>query len=955
MKPVMKNDSAVSEIIGAILLFAIASVLLTSFILWYVPSTGTNNDITYQSQTQQSFSSLDSKLLSPSLTPGSSISQSMPLGISGVPPFSPSQSTNLYYNKNFNASMSYKANVTYENAVPIKNLTMAACANSTPSNIRNNVYVSSQFTYSVIFVETGLPGGYYWTVSLGGTQKSAGTTSPSIASYVTFSLPRGTYSYKISSNNGVYNPNPSSGTIKVNVSGSNIGTTFSGGKINGIIAGAEGGNGEINNVNQSNFIGVVTQSGLYNIQYLNYWLNNTTNSNGMYNLSSQQFFVYSANTPVDYYQFLIQPNMVYYEQASQGVAYIYTSIGSTPWGGNVSGTCAVTKIPGQNISNYYTETVNVTLATGVSLSTGTYYLNIWEVLDQSVNNQGIYNDNLKSPSCYLMFSSSLYIKNNGELGAPESDWGYGYGPNEFIGTITNPSLDVSVGNAYYYTATIKAACKAGATHFIVQKENLVESSTPYYFLIGYTPTSQSSSTPYKINITEKNLPVGTKWNITFGGKLYCNVVGSSGTNNFTVTRTSGIYSYNVSKAGLYLSDPTNGFFSINTSSGAVNDLNISYFEPVGSLPYSWDSSDYALQQFSVSKAQTINFVSLYFYNYTIGPASFNGNKLNYTVNIEILDASTLQPVKGNYSTVFSHKIYQTGWTQIFFNGTKGFNIQKGVYDIRVSDVGGSNNAIGLGFTTTGGYSNYLQRVCTNFMSGSINDIKNVTVTPYYGGSPIKISNTSLVFQTGFYNVTTSFVVNNITIQNNFKIIGSVEATGNTQFSIQETYALQDGIIITAGKGVTYVTVNPLPISLSSTSNGTLALSSIGYNMSMAKSVATSISGYGSTILSATMENQTANSYTVNNNFVIGSVFAKVLNITLLNYNYTINSAFSKYWANTFFVELVGSSQNENYTNFNVFKQFNFLLTGNMEKISIARPVDLSTINLKTVSIEINSM
>ena len=74
MKQVRKEDNAVSEIIGAILLFAIASVLLTSFILWYVPSTGTNNDITYQSQTQQSFSSLDSKILSPSLTPGSSIS-----------------------------------------------------------------------------------------------------------------------------------------------------------------------------------------------------------------------------------------------------------------------------------------------------------------------------------------------------------------------------------------------------------------------------------------------------------------------------------------------------------------------------------------------------------------------------------------------------------------------------------------------------------------------------------------------------------------------------------------------------------------------------------------------------------------------------------------------------------------------------------------------------------------
>ncbi|MCL4356904.1 MAG: hypothetical protein M1460_03450, partial [Candidatus Thermoplasmatota archaeon] len=818
MKQVRKEDNAVSEIIGAILLFAIASVLLTSFILWYVPSTGTNNDITYQSQTQQSFSSLDSKILSPSLTPGSSISQSMPLGIGGVPPFSPSQSTNLYYSKNFNATLAYNANVTYENAVPIKNVTSAACANSTSGNIRNNVYASSQFTYSVIFVENGLPGGHYWTVSLGGSEKSSGSSGTTINSYITYSLSRGTYSYTISSNDGGYNPNPSSGTVKVNVSGSTIGISFSGGKINGIVAGAEGGSGEVNNVNQSNFIGVVTQSGICDIQYLNYWLNNTTNGNGFYNLSSQEFFVYSANTPVDYYQFLIEPNLVYYEQASQGVAYIYSSIGNSPWGGNISGTSAVTKIPGSGISKHYTELVNISLPASVTLQNGTYYLNIWEVLYQNYLEFG-YNNNTNTPNCYLKFSQYLTFNKFGKLNlqeTPESLYGFGYGPNEFVGTITNPSLDVSVGSSIYYTATIKSACKAGTTYFSVQKENLAESSTPFYFLIGYIPSNSASSTTYKINITEKNLPAGSKWNMTFAGKLYTNTVSSTGTNNFIVSLPSGIYSYNVSKVGLYLSDPTNGFYSINTTAGATNDLNISYFLPVGSLPYSWDTSNYALQQFKVSKPQIINFVSLYFFNYTIGPASYTGNILNYTVNVEILNSSTLKPAAGN-STVFSHKILQTGWTQIFFNGTKGFKIKPGIYDIQVSDVGGSNNAIGLGFTTTGGYSNYLQRVCTNFLSGSLNDIRDVTLTPYYGGSPIIISNTSLVFQTGFYNVTTSFVINNITIDRTFKIIGSIEATGNTQFSIQETYALQDGIIITAGRGVTYVTVNPLPIAISNTS------------------------------------------------------------------------------------------------------------------------------------------
>ena len=313
------------------------------------------------------------------------------------------------------------------------------------------------------------------------------------------------------------------------------------------------------------------------------------------------------------------------------------------------------------------------------------------------------------------------------------------------------------------------------TSFSVQKENLVQSSTPFYFLVGYKPPE--NTVKYNVIVTERNLPVGSLWNVTINGTLHSNIVQSPGTNSFIASLPSGIYAYNVSKVGLYLSDPTNGFYNINISSGAVNDLNISYFQPVGSLPYSWDSSDFAIQQFKVSHTQIINFVSLYFYNYTIGPASYTGNQLNYTVNVQILNSTTLTPISGG-SSVFSYKVKQTGWTQIFFNQTKGFKVKPGIYDIKISDVGGSNNAIGVGFTTTGGYSNYFQRVCTNFLSGSLNDIRNVTLTPYYGGSPFKISNSSLVFQAGFYNVTTSFVINNITIYRSFKIIGSIEATGN---------------------------------------------------------------------------------------------------------------------------------------------------------------------------------
>ena len=942
MKPVMKNDSAVSEIIGAILLFAIASVLLTSFILWYVPSTGTNNDITYQSQTQQSFSSLDSKILSPTLVPGSSVSQSVPLGISGVPPFSPSQSTNLYYNHNFNASMSYKANVTYENAIPIKNVTTAAFANASGSNIQNNVYASSQFTYSVIFAENGLPQGYYWSVSLGGQVKSAGSTSTGVSSYITYSLPRGTYSYAISSNiKGSYSPNPSSGTVKVNTSGESIGITFSNGQINGVVAEAQGPNSQINDVNQSNFVGLVTQSNVENIQYLNYWLYDN-NTSGVYNLSSQEFFVYNSNTPVDYYHYLIEPNIVYSEQRSQGNAIIYSSIGNSTWGGTWNGTQGVATFSQSQINSQCSQTVNISFPT-VTLQPGTYFLNIWEQVKENKTNNNNKNYNLE-------FATSL----NPIQEAPN---GYGYGPNEFIGTITNPSLNVAVGYAYYYKATTAAICNggnvifSGPTYFEVQKENLVASSTPYYFLIGYTPTASGTTCPLTIN--ENNLPAGLTWNLTLNNKVYPFTTTSSGKNTFSIPNLPlGIYPYQISRVGKYLSNPSDGFINIVTNP-SKDQLNVSFFEPVGSLPNSWDITDYASQQIQITKEQKINYLSLYFFNYTIGPASFTGNCLNDTVDIQILNANNSQPVSPG-ATVNNFKVYETGWTQVFFNNSKGFIINPGKYLIHISDVGGNANTIGLGFTTTGGYSNYYQRVSTNYLNGNLNIQKNITLTPYYGGSPIKITNTSLLFQIGFFNVTTSFVINNISLVNTFNIAGSIQATGNTQFAIQETYALQDGIIITAGKGVTYVTVNPLPIAISNTS-GSLSLSSIAYNFAMAKSVATSISGYGSTIVSATLENQSLANYTVGNNYLIGTVFAKVLNITLYRYNYTINSQFSKYWANTFFVELVGGSQTQNYTDFNAFNLFNFLLNGDKETVSISHPVTLSTISLKNVGMDINSM
>ena len=366
MKPVVKEDRAVSEIIGAILLFAIATVLLTSFILWYVPSTGTNNDISYQSSTQKAFSSLDSKILNPSLTAGGSVSQSFPLGVSGTPPFTPSQSTNLYYSNNFKANLNYSMDVNYSNVVTKKIVNVAACANASSSNIINNNYVSSQFKFSVNFQETGLPAGYYWTVTLGGAQESASPIGSHYASIISFSLSRGTYSYTISTDNKTDRPSPAVGTVKVSNQGQTVPVEFYNelsGQGLSVVAAAYGSTKVTNSINSANFVGVVTQSNICDITYPNYWLNNTPihprGTHRFYPLGSQEFFVYQKNTPVSYVKFYLEPNIVYYEQLFQGNAGVYVSIS--------------TSIFGKSVQNGNTSTlIQPSGSNSFSLSRGTY-------------------------------------------------------------------------------------------------------------------------------------------------------------------------------------------------------------------------------------------------------------------------------------------------------------------------------------------------------------------------------------------------------------------------------------------------------------------------------------------------------------------------------------------------------------------------------------------------------
>ena len=947
MKEVYKEDSAVSEIIGAILLFAIASVLLTSFILWYVPSTGTNNDIAYQSATQQSFSSLDSKMQSSSFVPGKAISQSFPLGISGTPPFTPTQSTNLHYSSDFNGSMSYNSTVNYFVTNTTKTRIIAAEANTSTSSILSNTKVSAEFTYSIIFREIGLKSGFFWTVQLGGEQLSAGSTGLTVPSIISFTEPRGTFEYQISASNASYRPSPSYGSVVVNESSVILPISFSDFDVNGVVAAATGPVGNINDINETNFVGVVESQNVCDVTYPSYWLNYSYQlpapgggESGFYALASQECYTPTPNTPVNFVKFYIEPNMVYYEQFSQGYAHIVVNIGSSPFQNNSKYPFIYYNLTRSDISNHYSGIVTLKFpGHGITLgTTGPYYLNFWEAVNENTSSSG----NGGGELCY-----------EGSAGSPHQGWGYG--PNEFIGTITSPTQDIGTGAAYDFATTSKAEGVFNGgffgnyysyTEFFISHDAISSSYNPYYFLLGYTPNAAASNSTVVVN--EVGLPSGTGWYVTINGTQK---ESTSSSIDFSLGDNSQYY-YQIPSVGNYVGNISSGYITVNKS---IVYLNITFTLPVGPVPSNWGTSDYALQNFNVTTPQYINYITLYLQNFSIVPSNYVNGNIQNKINITIMNATNSNVMV----SIYDQPIVSSGWHQFFFDEPKGILFNKGTYEIRVQDYGGDRNEIGWGFTTSGGFDSYMKSQESNQLIVEKNVWKQSSITAYYGGlgTQFTASNQVFVFEIGYFNVTTAYHYYNYTVTGNVKFSGAISSGGTTQFVISETYSLQDGILVTAGKGVTFVTVNPLPIEIVN-SSPYVSLSAKTFNMSMANNTATSVSGSGSTIISMSESSQTGIQYIMGKDYNFNNSIGQVRGIKLNHFTYKVNSKYANYWADTFFAEVEGGNPLYNYSNFYYLGSshgFHFTLSNDTETVNLTSPIDLQTMTFISSDIGINSM
>jgi hypothetical protein len=965
MKKVHKEDRAVSEIIGAILLFAIASVLLSSFILWYVPSTGTNNDLSYQGRTQSSFLSLDSKITASNMKVGDSLSQTFPLGIGGTPPFIPDKSTNLYYSNNFKTNLSYALQINYTHSTNNKELSTAACANASVSNIINNNYVDSLFKYNINFEETGLEKGYYWTVQIGGIQKSSSISSSS-QNMISFSFSKGSYSYKVTSDNENCREDPSTGIVSVNNAGSTVDVSFSRNINQTIVAEDCSSDSNINSVN----IQHIDTNGTSTYVSGNYpstthscftnWLGNCSGSmikgnEVYYRLASQQFTVGCDYMPVNFIEFYVEPNKEYGTQYFQGGSSIFVNIGKGQWSGQISGSGVYANISKNIKGSCYSSTgllEKAFLKNCILLGTErpyerTYYLNFWEGVNESTSSKA-------TPEHTFM------IKFN------NTKRGYGYGPNEFVATADYHSANIGTGISLRYGSEIK--CNQVITGnestnqslppryvcFCEESNKLYDCNNPYFYKIGFNPTCGTNNLCVKETGLSQNKLSNKPFTICLGDTSY-----SISSTSFIIKNLGNFeYNYNVSAYSNDVPSHQNGFICITNGK---NSINIIFNNPIRSTPNYWAISDIGIQSFNLRQVAKVNYISLYLYNYSMEPASSQGNhNLTDYIKISIYNTNIGKSLFQESEIV---KVNNTGYKKIFLNSERSsgyFSLNPGKYYISIEEVNktgitSNSGTIGWGFAPTGGYDNYIQSVLPDKLYTSINNSIQSTITPYYASSPVfcTVYNQSYIYSIGYCNLSNTHNNESLNISNSELVRGSINSVGQTSFTLNENYAFQDGVIIIAGKGLSYATVANLPINIMNANSG-LSMSSVTYNLLMKKGISSSVSGTGSTLLSLNMVSDYNLNYTVGHIYKIKGHNVEVTGINLKSYSYIITSQYSKYWADTLFEEM--SNKKGNISFFKVLNDLNFNLLGNSENVElIPRQLTLHSINIEQKCLSINSM
>ena len=913
MKTPITEDKAVSEIIGALLLFAIVSVLLTSFILWYVPSTSTNNEVNFQMDTESSLISLETKMLSQKINPGDSISENVPLGISGTPPFIPAESTNIYYSSNFNATLSYSLEMNYTKQIQKKVDSVVSCANTSSKNIMNNMEISEIDHYEVKFKENGLKAGRYWGVQINGVSKSSSPLTSSSSGILSFCLPRGEYTFRINSDSKSFKPDPARGIVFVNTSSLSIPVVFTCNLNQTVISGNFG---EISDLSSNNFNHISPYYGNCaetNNSYgkkicLNNWLGNSSDEMRIgdinyYRLASQQFTVGSSYESVNYVEFMLEPNLEYGNQFMQGKSSLYINIGKSMWGSAVSGSGKVINLKRNTNTTSYTKgdiREKVNFANCILLGTQhpyirNYYLNFWESVNESSTSSGKQNKTF-----------GIKYDNNSV--------GFGYGPNEFLASSGNQPCVEGVDTAYAFAAQIKCNVSSYVDEgsimhefdcFNITGENMKSLSEPYFFLIGYNTTCGSST----LHITENGLPADTisnlGWKMCVGENSY-----SVNSNSLTIQDLCNFqYSIYIPNHGEYVPDIVNGVLSIHSG---CNSLSINFTNPRSELKDASGISDQGIQCIKLTHPEQFNCISMYFFNFTHNELHNSPQNTRSYVKVSLYNTdSGLQFFK--VSRII--KVDGTGYYNIHFfdrsYGNGAYRIHTGTYYLSASEVdrngtpSASDNS-GWGFTTSGGYDSYIREVSQDLVLKSANNSCDSIITPYYAIQPClsKTTNQSFIYSIRYVNDEIFSNECQRIITRDISEGGAIISSGSTEFTHSSDFVLGDGMFFSTGSHGRELSVGELPLNLFINSNGTSMKSAI-YGMKITGGIPTSESNTGSSYLSMRESYRDVHNLELMHSYACDNNTMIITGLNLMDYNYTIESHFANILGRSFYSMLEG--------------------------------------------------
>lgn len=182
-----KKDAAVAVVIGSILLLVIASTVLSSYLLWFIPYNESQNTLSFYDSSQNSFLQLQTKLNNTEQLTNAYLTQSFPLGISGTPPFTQGSDTSLMFlgSNSFRETLNYSVtiNQTGGNQNIINNL---SAGGEIGTNLTNSYVNPEGFWLQGNAFVTSFPASGYATLS--GTlpiyaSNNAGALSLGISAY----------------------------------------------------------------------------------------------------------------------------------------------------------------------------------------------------------------------------------------------------------------------------------------------------------------------------------------------------------------------------------------------------------------------------------------------------------------------------------------------------------------------------------------------------------------------------------------------------------------------------------------------------------------------------------------------------------------------------------------------------------------------------------------------------